>query len=315
MSPVKEVDGERERTGHVYLLLFYTATVWGLNVVVIKVLTDHFDVVFLSALRMVVAFLAIWVMTLLWIRAIPRVSGPNLVWLGTAAFLMVYAHQIGLALGLQWSTATNGALILALNPLLSVGLAAIFLRERLTPFRMLGVLLGLIGVTIVVLGASGADLRLTGIGDLVLIGAMLCYVAAGVCIRKVAHVVHPLAIGWYMYLFGSVMLLVHAALTPSFYDPDQWFQGFSAWGLVFFSGIFSTALGGVLWNYGIARVGLGRTTLFLNWLPVSGLMFALFFLGEPLRAAHLVGLACIVIGTYMGLRMEPVPNRALQTGR
>jgi drug/metabolite transporter (DMT)-like permease len=53
-------------------------------------------------------------------------------------------------------------------------------RERLTPVRTAGVLLGFFGVAVVVLGKSDADLRVTGVGDAVPLGTMPSYVLAGV---------------------------------------------------------------------------------------------------------------------------------------
>ena len=67
---------------------------------------------------------------------------------------MVYAHQAALVAGLGLTSAANGTLIMATSPLLSAVLAAVFYRERLTPARVCGALLGLAGVALVVLGSG-----------------------------------------------------------------------------------------------------------------------------------------------------------------
>lgn len=293
----------------VYLLLMSVMTIWGLNLVLVKMLTGYFEAVFMCALRMGIAFIFLSIITWQRFGTIPRVSRRQLTLLAGAGFLVVYAHQVTFALGLQWSTATNGGLILAINPLLSVFLASLFYQEQLTPTRMAGVLLGLAGVAIVILAKSNAELRLTGTGDIVLVGSMLCFVFGGMCVRKIAGQLPPLVICWYMYLFGAVLLLAHAAFTPAFFQLQGWFPDAFSWGLLLLSAIGASAIGNVFWNHSIARLGLARTTLFLNWVPITSAFFGMTMLNEPVRIAHAIGFICVLSGTYLGVRT--VSNKRL----
>ncbi|TCS74756.1 DMT family transporter [Effusibacillus lacus] len=286
----------------VYMILFYTASIWGLNVVIIKTLTGYFDVNLVTVLRMGIAFLAIWLFTWIRFRNFPRLTLRQWLWIGLASFLLVYIHQFTLALGLDLSTATNGSLILALNPLFSVLLASMFYGEKLTLTRTSGILIGLFGVCVVVLNKSGSTIGPASLGDLILAFSMFCYVFGTICIRKIADEMDPLVIASYMHLLGTVMLFIHSAITPSFYQIDNWFPGWGPWLLVLFSGVASTALGNVFWYIGIARIGVGRTAIFLNWLPVSGLIFSVLFLGETIKFVHIIGLASVLTGVYLGVR-------------
>ena len=295
----------------IYAILVYTACAWGANVVMLKMMTAYFGVVHLSAVRMWVAFLCIALICRLAGRRIARLNRSQLGWVTAAAALMIYAHQLMLSQGLAWSTATNGALILGLNPVLSVLVGATLFSEKLSSARLAGVVLGLAGAAIVVLNRSGADLRFTGFGDALLLASMVTYVAAGVCIRRVVDQLHPMLIGYYMHLIGAVMLTGHAALLPSFWEVSTWFPSSTAWLLILFSGMFSTAIGNLGWNYGIARLGLGRTSMFINFLPISGLMFAVLFLDEIILSAHIIGLVCVLTGTWLAVkRTQAVPVTA-----
>lgn len=286
----------------VYALLIYTACIWGANVVMLKTMTAWFEIVHLSAIRMWLAFFCMAAFCRLGRQPVTRLGRSQLAWVAAAAALMIYAHQLMLSQGLAWSTATNGALILSLNPVLSVLLGAVLFSERLTGARLAGVVLGLVGAAVVVLNRNSAELRFTGVGDALLLASMLVYVAAGACIRRVVGQLHPMVIGYHMHLIGALMLTVHAAFTPSFWDRDAWFPSAGAWALILFSSLFSTAIGNLAWNYGIARLGLARTSMFVNLLPISGLLFAVAFLGEAIRAPHLIGFACVLCGTWLAVR-------------
>lgn len=296
----------------VYALLIYTACVWGANVVMLKTMTSYFEIVHLSSIRMWVAFFCMAAICHFGSQRVVRLSRTQLGWVTAAAALMIYAHQLMLSQGLAWSTATNGALILSLNPVLSVLVGAALFSERLNGARLVGVVLGLVGAAVVVLNRSGADLRFTGMGDVFLLCSMLVYVAAGACIRQVVDQLHPMVIGYYMHLIGALMLTAHAAFTPSFWEPTAWFPSAWVWLLILFSGLFSTAIGNLAWNYGISRLGLGRTSMFVNLLPISGLLFAVVFLDEVIRASHLIGFVCVLSGTWLAVkRSRPVPRASI----
>jgi drug/metabolite transporter (DMT)-like permease len=285
------------------VLLLYTAAMWGANVVLMKMMTASFHTAQLSAIRMTAAFACVAAICGLARQRIGRLSRRQLGWVGAAGALMIYAHQLLLTQGLAWSSATNGALALGLNPLLSVLIGALLFGEPLPPAGALGVLLGLTGAATVVLHRGpAAHLQLHAAGDALLLGAMLVYVAAGACIRRVSAELPPLVIGFYMHAIGAAMLLVHAAFTAPFWQAHSWFPGWQPWALIAVSALFSTALGNLAWNYGIARLGLGRTSMFINLLPISGLATAVLVLGEVLRPAHGVGLVLVLAGTWLALQ-------------
>ena len=52
------------------------------------------------------------------------------------------------------------------------------------------------------------------------------------------------------------------------------------WLVLMFSAVVASGISNILWNGGIARLGISRASLFLNWLPIFGLLFAALFLGE-----------------------------------
>lgn len=296
-------------------MLVAAASVWGANVVMIKVMATHFDAVHLAALRTVVAIAGIALVARALGFKFRRVVGADLWTLAAAAFLMVYAHQVLLTQGLTLSTATNGALALGLNPLLSVLLGALIFSERLGPAGLTGVGLGVAGAAIVILNRSGAQLRLQGVGDALLIASMLVYVCGGTLMRRLVGRVDAVTIAWMMHLIGGAMLVVHAAFQPRVWRIEGWTAPASMWVMLLASGLISTALGGLAWSYGIARLGLGRTSVFLNVLPLSALATAVVFLGEVVVPAHIAGFVLVLAGTWLANRKNSHESTPPPAGR
>ena len=281
--------------------------VWGVNVSVVKALTTSFETLPLSALRMGVACCALSAIVL-WRRGgVPRLTARQLAVMAGCAFLMVYGNQILFAQGLLRSTATNGALIMALSPLVSALMAALVFGERFTPRRMVGVALGFMGVAAVVLSHPGAGLSSAGIGDLMLALSVVSFAVGGVGVQRLARQIDPLSISWVIYLIGTLMLVVHTVLGPSRLGTAQLFPGAWPWALVLFSGIAATAAGNLIWNRAISVIGVARTAVFLYWVPVFGVLFAALLLGEVLTWWHLFGFAAVMTGTWLGTRPVAPP--------
>lgn len=288
--------------------LIGTMAVWGLNFAAVKLLTTAFEPMTVAVLRMIVASITLSFI-MLWQRCgLPALTFRQFVAVVACAVLMVYANQILLAEGLLRSTATNGALIVALSPLVAALLAAFAFGEQLTPQRICGVVLGFVGVAAVVLSHQGAGLSSAGLGDLMLVASVVSFAAGGVIVQRLARELHPLSLTWSIYLVGTVLLVVHNALGLSTHRAVSLFPGWWPWVVVLFSGTLATAGGSLIWNRAIATIGVARTTVFIYLVPVFGILFAALLLGETLTLWHCAGFVAVMTGTYLGTRH---PNAAL----
>jgi drug/metabolite transporter (DMT)-like permease len=246
-------------------------------------------------------------LVVLWRRCgLPSITFRQAVAILICALLMVYLNQLLFAEGLLRSTATNGALIMALSPLVSALLAAVLFRERLSMTRMFGVILGFGGVAAVVLSHPGAGLSRAGAGDLLLVAGVVSFAAGGAIVQRLSKGMHPLTISWAIYLVGGLLLAFHAFSGRNDLNLAMLFPNWQAWGLVLFSGVLATALSNLAWNQAISRIGVARTAVFLYWVPVFGVAFAAIVLGEQLSWWHLVGFLAVMAGTYLGTR-APAP--------
>jgi drug/metabolite transporter (DMT)-like permease len=289
-------------------LLLTVMMAWGLNIPAMKALTEAMDVLWVAALRIVLATL---VLTLfLWLRdgRLPRVPRAQWPILGATAFLMIYLNQVLFCNGIGITTATNASLIMALIPSLSVVAGALVMRERVHPGAVIGIVLGFAGVSLVVLMAPRAHLGAAGLGELLLVAALISFVGGGLLIQRMARNLDVLVMSWATYVIASAMLGLHASVTG---DWDQLRSAFAlpwVWGSLLYCGLIGTALGNVAWYFAIGRIGQSRASPFLYWLPIFGISFSALVLGESLGWWHLLGLALVITGTRFarGGRLLPV---------
>jgi drug/metabolite transporter (DMT)-like permease len=279
---------------------------WGANLAFVKLLLESMEPLLVSVLRMAVAALAVAAVVAVQVgrgrMAWPRLSRRQWWALAGCAFLMVYLNQLLFVQGVGGTAAANAALIIALNPLVSSLMAAVLLRDRLTPRRMAGVALGFGGVAAVVLHRPGMALGGPGLGDMLVLGAVVTWVLGGVMVQRLARGIDPLLISAVLNVFGTAMLLLHLAVRPAplVWSPDR--VGVTTVLLVIASGLLATALGGIVWNRALMVLGVARAALYAYWVPIFGVSFAVLLLGEPLTIWHGVGLAAVLGGTWIGTR-------------
>lgn len=292
------------------LLLIGTMAIWGLNISAVKVLTGYLDPLIVACLRMVLAAIVIN-LTLAWsrrpVRLLAITAGQ---WMRFIAcgFLMVYVNQILFTTGMQTASATNSSLIMALSPLVASILAALVFREPLTGVRLLGIVLGFGGVSTVVFSNSDAALAGANWGDAQIFAAMFTFVVGGMLIQNLARHFNALVISTFIYTIGAVLLSVHLyfSKTVEFSLEAVLLPGLWPLALLVFTGIVATAICNMLWNRAIAELGVARTSVFQYWIPVFGVGFAMLLLGEPFTLWHLIGVAGILLGTYLGTRRPKV---------
>nr|WP_259371684.1 DMT family transporter [Caldimonas thermodepolymerans] len=280
-----------------------TTVLWGTSLPVIKLLSTHFDPLWLSGLRMGVACLP---QALLVLHARPSGWALNLrqlCALTACGILMVYINQWLLAVGIARSSATNASLITALNPLLSGLVALLLLGERLGGRRLAGAMLGLAGVALVILHRPAAELAEAGVGDLLVLLAVLSFTFGAVLVQRLARGIDALRISLFVHAVGAACLLLHGSAqawatgaAPRLSPDPLW------WWVAVLSGVVSTGIGGLMWNVAIGRIGMSRASVWLYWMPVFSVLVSVLFLGESLTLWHLVGLGLVLAGTRLGTR-------------
>jgi len=85
----------------------------------------------------------------------------------------------------------------------------------------------------------------------------------------------------------------------------------AAWAGLLFLGVLGTAVG-FLWYYeGIRAIGPSRAAVFINFVPVSGVLFGWLILSETLTRTLLTGAALVVVGVFLTNR--PNGRKSLET--
>ncbi|MFG6115470.1 DMT family transporter [Halobacillus sp. MO56] len=281
-----------------YTLLFFIMMIWGFNVIAIKVLVESFAPVTITAFRILLA--GIVVMLFLGIkREFRKITRQQAGYITLGALSGILGHHFFLSVGLTATNASNAGLILGLVPLMTSLFAIIFLGDRLTLLRMIGIILGLTGVSFIVLNGEGSVGSISR-GDVYIFLAVVTQAVSFIAIKRATETMDARLITGWMQILGAVFLfVVSIQLEPS--GLSTLTTGTLADWLVFLaSAILATGIGHMVYNKAIHQMGAGETAIFINLTPFFSLTGSYLFLGERIMAGQLFGFLFIVMGVILG---------------
>jgi drug/metabolite transporter (DMT)-like permease len=272
--------------------------VWGFNVPALKTLVTAFTPVTITSLRIFTAGITVFIILGIMKKIRIPTRRESLFIIG-GGLLNVVSHHYFLSVGLTQTTSTNGGLILGTGPLLTALLASILLRNRPTVIKVIGFILGGIGVSIIVL-SGGEGLGNLNSGDLMVFISIFSQALSFIIISRAAKTLDPRLLTGYMLVFGSVILFIIGLMKEPGGLTHLGHASAGIWVLFFASAMLATAVGHMLYNHSIGQLGAAETSIFLNLNTFFSLIGAALFLGEKITSYHLIGLLFIILGVICG---------------
>jgi drug/metabolite transporter (DMT)-like permease len=283
---------------------------WGLVWPVNKAILEALSPLWMAALRSAIATTALFAMSLATRRLVlpPRADWPVVV---SIALLHMVGFVVLANFGLRLVPTGRSVVLAYTTPLWVTPGASLFLGERLTMRKTIGVVLGLVG-----LGALFNPLafdwsnRAAVFGNVVLLGAAFLWAASILHIRGHRWRSTPFElVPWEALLATIILMLVAGASRSRVLPGAEW----STWLvlLLLFSSIPGTAL--AYWAVAIASRSLPAVTTSLGLLgvPVVSIVTATFALGERVTPSLVIAIVLILggvaVGTPGGDRGDLVP--------
>ena len=272
------------------------ALIWGLNFSITKGAFDRFPPFAFTAVRFTIA-------TAVLLPLLRRLEGPQtlprpaLIRLILLGILGNTLYQLGFIAGLDRTTASNSALIVASMPSIVALVAAGIGLEPVRPRVLTGVLVASAGVVLVI-AAGGEGLgpgRLEG--DLLTLGAVLCWAAYTLGLRKLPEGISALRVTAITTVAGTPGLVL--AGIPELIEMDWGLVGLAGWMALAYATIFSLLVAYILWNRSVQTVGPSRTVIYMCLTPLFAVVGAAFILGERPRPLQASGAALILAGVIL----------------
>lgn len=284
-------------------LLLLTVFFWGVNFSVVKYALSELPPLAFNGLRFVFASVVLLAIALSTGQRF-HFKRRHLAYLIGLGLVGNTLYQLLFVFGINHTTADNASLMLATVPAWVALIGTIAGVERVEPRGWLGVGLSLAGIVLIIAGSNrqvefhfgGATLW----GDALMLGSTWCWSAYTLLSRPLMRHYPSLTVTSFSTVVGAIPLLLIA--TPSLAAVDWAAVPVAAWLAVIASGTFGIALAYVFWNYGVARLGSARTSLYSNLTPPIALITAWLWLGETLTLQQLLGGVLALAGVVLARR-------------
>ncbi|MCE4539371.1 DMT family transporter [Pelomonas sp. P7] len=196
-------------------------------------------------------------------------------------------------------TAGLSSIVNATTPLWTAVVAFVWLRQGLTPSRVLGLVVGFAGVAFLAWDKAsfkpGADH--TGFwAVLACAAATLCYGIAANATKRYLTGASPLAVATGSQFAAALMLALPAAW--------QWpaaMPGAVAWGAALGLAALCTALAYILYFRLMSRVGPTNAVSVTFLIPLFAILWGAIFLQEAITAQMVAGGAVVLVGIALAL--------------
>jgi drug/metabolite transporter (DMT)-like permease len=283
----------------VYLRLFLTAVLWGGTFVAARVAARETGPFAGSFLRFLVACALL--VPLVLHREGPgiRIRGRQVLWILLLGLTGIFGYNVFFFLGLKTVTASRASLIVANNPVFIALFAALLLGERMTAGKLAGIFLSLLGAVVVITRGNPAEVLRGGIGvgELLILGCVASWVAYSLIGKVAMDGMSPLVAVTASCIAGMAFLLPPAVAEGMLRQAAGY--GPATWAGIAYLGVFGTVLG-FLWYYeGIRVIGPSRAGVFINFVPVSGVILGWLLLGETIAPSLLLGAVLVVGGVAL----------------
>jgi drug/metabolite transporter (DMT)-like permease len=196
------------------------------------------------------------------------------------------------------TTAINMALIgTTSSPIFATAMAVIFLKERLGFYRIIGMIICILGIVLLISKGSWEVLfsfKFSS-GDTWILAGAFAFAVYNILVRKKPVNISALSFLLIIFVLGSLMLFpffIIEQLTVK--TPTDWSP--TLLGAILYLGIGTSVLAFWCWNLAISKLGAGRTVLFGNLIPIFSTLEAILILGETVTPMHFYSGILVISG-------------------
>ena len=292
-----------------YCLAALSIFVWGITFVCTKHLLLYFSALEILFIRFVLAYFFLFI---LYPKQL-KLSGKENLLLALAGLTGVTLYQFTENLALDFTTASNVSIIVAICPIFTALTSQIFLKEKhLSPRFVIGFCLAFAGIVLVSFNGK-INFNLSPKGDVLALLSAICwgfYSLFLTIINKKGY--NTIAITRKIFFYAILFMLplmirglfsknpnsaAYVELSGSL-NAERFSSVFN-WVLLCFLGILASGVCFVAWNKACVILGTVKISTGLYLIPVVTIIFAAIFLDEKITLMGAIGSALTILGLFV----------------
>jgi drug/metabolite transporter (DMT)-like permease len=283
----------------VYIYVFLTGVLFGSMEVALKIGGASFNPIQLTFIRFLIGGLILLPLAIRDLKKREvRLTRGDVGYLFLLGFICICFSMILFQIGVMGINANLAAMIFSINPVFTMVFAHFLVNEKFTTKKTIALLISIIGLIIVM----NPQKLFTGENNF---GYLLITLAAAVSFgfytaygKKRIAKIGGVAQNSLSFLMGSAVLLVALLLSG---EPVLQGVSFQTLPMLIYLGVCVTGIGYYFYLKTVEIAGPSTASVAFFIKPMVAPGFALVILGEPITLSIAVGLAFILLGSYVNL--------------
>ena len=283
------------------VLLVITMLIWGSTYVVTKTGLDELPPMLFALVRFSVASACLVPLALLRggvaAMARPRPWGT----LALMGFTGVGLYYVSFNLALVYTNASQGSLVQSSLPVVTAGMAMVWLHEWVSRRRLLGIGLAIAGVLLIVVRSQPeASARSPLLGNVLMLGTVLSWGVYTMLAKRTAGLDSTVVVAA-ITVIGTVMLLP-AALVEAVVRGGVPSISTASWLRIVYLGALPSAGCFVLYSRALRDLDASQVGTYINLVPLVGVLSGVLVLGEEVTPLAVLGGALVLLGVWLSSR-------------
>ncbi len=280
----------------VYFLTLLAITFWGISYVWMKVVYNYYEPITTMFLRLSLSSVFLFII-LQFFGKKEKVQKEDYKAFVILSFFSPFCYFIGESFGLKFVTPTIAAVIIATIPVFTPLLGYLVFSERITRLNLLGFFVSFSGVIIMVLDFE-FRFSASPLGVGLLFFAVISALVNIVYLKKLT-----------LKYSSTTIIKVQNFLGALFFLPFFLIFDFSTfitvrptselvWALLKLA-VFASTLAFVFFTIAVRVIGVARTSVFANLIPVFTAVFSYFLLRESIDLSKILGIIIVISGIFL----------------
>lgn len=290
-----------------------TAVIWGISFVATKVAVETIPPSTLGLIRFIIAYISLSIISSLLKKKekISRADRLTVIMMGLTGVTLYFVFE---NMGLKFTSAANGSLIVSTVPVFTLIFSAIAMKEKIHSTAVFGIIMSFIGIYILLFGFS-FNIQLNLKGDMIMFLSVFSWVGYTYFMKKERKAYSIITVTKELSFWGGLFFIPIVAYEiwkqPSFY------KGINAEVIIsiLYLGVICSALAYLLWNKALEQGDSKFVNSFIYLIPLFSIITeSVYFRRLPQYNVYIAA-ALIVSGLFItGLKPSSISRFRRQAG-
>ncbi|MFD9627366.1 DMT family transporter [Peribacillus muralis] len=291
-------NAKTKKGSNIYLYASIVAVLlWSTSFVATKIAYASFSPLTLGAARFVIAAVILGIIVLFKKdKTKPPIKDIGLMSVSGILGTTIY---FGLEnIGVELTTASNAAIIVASYPAITALIEFLFYRIKIPWMKGLGIIIAMFGIYQISYTPQSQEGDQQLMGNIILIVAGFVFAFYNFTTRKVVKKYSMITISFYQTVAGAITFIPIAFIEKSSWEMPS----MKSFLMLLYLGAFCSVIAFLLYNYGLRKLSSSSAITLMNLVPIFGVLFSVIILHEVVRLSQVIGGVIVILGVVLSVR-------------